>query len=123
MSDHLPGQTLPLALEARHVRKTFRQGPKEVRVLHDVNLELPAGKSLAIVGASGAGKSTLIKVLGGAHLPDGGRIHVQGKDPRISSPVDAQRAGIALFTRSLISCPRCLRERIFFWGRNVPGPG
>ncbi len=78
MSDQLPGLSQVLALEARNVKKTFRQGPKEVRVLHDVNLELPAGKSLAIVGASGAGKSTLLHILGGLDKPDEGEVLIEG---------------------------------------------
>jgi len=78
MSDQLPGLPQVLALEARNVKKTFRQGPKEVRVLHDVNLELPAGKSLAIVGASGAGKSTLLHILGGLDKPDEGEVLIEG---------------------------------------------
>ncbi|MEE8496496.1 MAG: lipoprotein-releasing ABC transporter ATP-binding protein LolD [Xanthomonadales bacterium] len=65
-------------MEARNVKKTFRQGPKEVRVLHDVNLELRAGKSLAIVGASGVGKSTLLHILGGLDQPDEGEVLVEG---------------------------------------------
>lgn len=78
MSDQLPGQSQAFALEARNVKKTFRQGPKEVRVLHDVNLELRAGKSLAIVGASGVGKSTLLHILGGLDQPDEGEVLVEG---------------------------------------------
>ena len=78
MSDPLPRQSQALALEARHVKKTFWQGPKEVRVLHDVSLELRAGKSLAIVGASGAGKSTLLHILGGLDKPDEGEVLVEG---------------------------------------------
>jgi len=78
MSDQLAGQSQALALEARHVKKTFWQGPKEVRVLEDVNLELRAGKSLAIVGASGAGKSTLLHILGGLDKPDEGEVLVEG---------------------------------------------
>ena len=78
MNDQLPGSSQTLALEARNIKKTFRQGPKEVRVLHDVNLQLHAGKSLAIVGASGAGKSTLLHILGGLDKPDEGEVLVEG---------------------------------------------
>ncbi len=78
MSDQLPGPSQVLALEARNVKKTFQQGPKEVRVLHDVSLELRAGSSLAILGASGAGKSTLLHILGGLDKPDEGEVLIEG---------------------------------------------
>ena len=72
-------QSQSLALEARGIQKTFRQGPKDVHVLHDVNLQLEAGRSLAIVGASGAGKSTLLHILGGLDKPDQGEVLVEGQ--------------------------------------------
>ena len=78
MSDQLSGSSQVLALETRNIKKSFWQGPKEVRVLHDVNLELRAGKSLAIVGASGAGKSTLLHILGGLDKPDEGEVLIEG---------------------------------------------
>jgi lipoprotein-releasing system ATP-binding protein len=68
-----------IALEASGIQKTFRQGPKDVHVLHQVNLQLEAGKSLAIVGASGAGKSTLMHILGGLDKPDQGEVRVEGQ--------------------------------------------
>jgi len=74
MSDH--GN---IVLEARGVRKSFHQGPREVQVLKDVNVSLSAGESLAIVGASGAGKSTLLHILGGLDRPEEGEVLVDGQ--------------------------------------------
>jgi lipoprotein-releasing system ATP-binding protein len=67
-----------IVLEARGVRKSFYQGPKEVRVLKDINISLAAGESLAIVGASGTGKSTLLHILGGLDRPDAGEVLIEG---------------------------------------------
>jgi lipoprotein-releasing system ATP-binding protein len=68
------------ALAARGVRKTFHQGPREVRVLEGIDMTLAPGESLAVVGASGAGKSTLLHILGGLDRPDAGEVLVNGDD-------------------------------------------
>jgi lipoprotein-releasing system ATP-binding protein len=78
-------------LEAKGVKKTFRQGPRAVRVLEDASLVLSAGESLAIVGASGAGKSTLLHILGGLDRPDEGRVRVDGEDLWSMKAVDRNR--------------------------------
>jgi ATP-binding cassette subfamily B protein len=49
-------------------------------VLHGVDLELPAGSVVAVVGDNGAGKTTLVKLLTGMYRPDAGRILVDGVD-------------------------------------------
>ncbi len=68
-----------MILETRGVSRGFRQGPKRVQVLSDVSLQVPAGTSMAIVGASGAGKSTLLHILGGLDKPDEGEVLVDGR--------------------------------------------
>ena len=57
-------------------------------VLDDINLELPSGAVVAIVGENGAGKSTLVKLLGKMYEPTRGRILVDGVELARISPVD-----------------------------------
>jgi ATP-binding cassette subfamily B protein len=66
------------AIRFEHVRFAY-PGTSRV-VLDDVNLTLPAGSVVAIVGENGAGKSTLVKLLSKFYLPTGGRIMVDDVD-------------------------------------------
>jgi len=68
-----------MVIRAEGISRGFRQGPKRVQVLQDVSLQVPAGTSMAIVGASGAGKSTLLHILGGLDKPDEGEVFVDNK--------------------------------------------
>ncbi|MEZ4699500.1 MAG: sugar ABC transporter ATP-binding protein [Rhodothermales bacterium] len=67
-----------------------------VHALKGVRLDLRRGEVLAVVGENGAGKSTLIKVLAGVHQPESGEIRIDGVAQRFATPLDAQRAGIAV---------------------------
>ena len=51
-------------------------------ILHDLSFEIPAGKTLAVVGASGAGKSTLARLLYRFYDVSGGRVTIDGQDIR-----------------------------------------
>lgn len=67
-----------------NLTKSFRvQGERRV-VIDNLNLILPTGKSLALLGRNGAGKSTLLKLLAGTMRPESGRVVTDG---RISWPV------------------------------------
>lgn len=57
-------------------------------VLTEVDLFLPAGSRVAIVGDNGAGKTTLVKLLGGFYHPSSGRITVDGSDLAAFEPSD-----------------------------------
>ncbi len=51
-------------------------------VLEDINLDVAAGQTIALVGKTGAGKSTMVKLLSRFHDPTGGRITIDGQDLR-----------------------------------------
>ncbi|MFD3941974.1 sugar ABC transporter ATP-binding protein [Streptomyces sp. NPDC058579] len=72
-----------------------------VRALDGVDLEVASGEVHCLLGQNGAGKSTLIKVLAGAHQPDGGRITWRGEPVQLRSPIAAMRLGIATIYQEL----------------------
>jgi len=78
-------------LQLTSVAKSFGA----VRALKGVSFNLKAGEVHALLGENGAGKSTLIKVITGAHQPDGGAIQIDGKDVGRLSPSTARKLGIA----------------------------
>jgi len=61
-------------------------------ILHDVSFEVPAGKTVAVVGASGAGKSTLARLLYRFYDVTGGRISIDGQDIRQVTQASLRRA-------------------------------
>jgi sulfonate transport system ATP-binding protein len=72
--------TAGCAVRLRGVRKAFgRQS-----VLHGIDLDIPAGQFVAIVGRSGCGKSTLLRLLSGLDQPTGGSVEIDGRAGRDS---------------------------------------
>jgi putative ABC transport system ATP-binding protein len=68
-------------LTVSNLFKTFNPGTvNEVRALRGVNLELPEGAFLVILGGNGSGKSTLLNAVAGSFWLDEGGIHLAGKN-------------------------------------------
>ncbi len=78
-------------LKLSEIRKSFGS----VRALKGVSFELLPGEVHALLGENGAGKSTLIKVITGAHQPDGGRLEIAGEVLSHLSPSKARELGVA----------------------------
>jgi putative ABC transport system ATP-binding protein len=67
-------------IELRGVSKTVESGGRPLTILHPLDLSIPSGRFLAIVGPSGSGKSTLLGLLAGLDAPSTGEILVDGTD-------------------------------------------
>jgi len=61
------------------VEKVFLRGSEEIHVLKDLNLKVPAGEFLALMGPSGSGKSTLLNLIGGLDRPTRGTLSIAGE--------------------------------------------
>ncbi|HKD56326.1 MAG TPA: ABC transporter ATP-binding protein [Hyphomicrobiaceae bacterium] len=84
--------TVGPVLQLQGLKRTFRQGDREIPVLQGASAELYPGQAVALVGPSGAGKSTLLHIAGLLETPDGGRVIINGADcSRLS---DAERTRV-----------------------------
>src|SRR5258705_6066944 len=66
-----------------------------VQALRGVSFDLQPGEVHALLGENGAGKSTLIKIITGAHAPDGGAMEIGGEMLAHLTPSRARALGIA----------------------------
>src|SRR5205814_7335169 len=75
----------------------FRYPGQAADVLAGLDLDIPAGRSLAIVGVNGAGKTTMIKLLCRLYEPDAGQVAVDGVNVADLDPGAWQRRVAAIF--------------------------
>src|SRR5436190_6319212 len=77
-------------VRVKDVEKVFRRGSEEIHVLSGLNLEVPKGEFLALMGPSGSGKSTLLNLIGGLDRASKGTVEIGGE--RIDQMSDRQLA-------------------------------
>jgi putative ABC transport system ATP-binding protein len=68
-----------MVVRVEGVGKMFHRGAEDIHVLNDLNLQVPTGDFLALMGPSGSGKSTLLNLIGGIDHPTAGTITVAGE--------------------------------------------
>ncbi len=89
----------------------FRYPGQERWTLQDIDLHVPPGESLALVGQNGSGKTTLIKLLTGLYQPTAGRVLLDGRDLR-EWPEDALRSRIGVIFQDFNRYQFTLRENV-----------
>ena len=67
-------------IAVQHITKQVADATGTLTILHDINFELRAQESVAIVGASGSGKSTLLSIIAGLDAPSSGQVRLAGTE-------------------------------------------
>ena len=84
--------TSPAAISAQNLQLTLGQGAAAVEILRGIDLTVPAGQTLALLGPSGSGKSSLMAVLTGLERASGGSLSVAGENFAALSEDELARA-------------------------------
>ncbi|HEX3699884.1 MAG TPA: ABC transporter ATP-binding protein [Phenylobacterium sp.] len=114
---------LPPAAPAREIRfdkVSFTYAGGRAPVLRELDLTIPAGSSMALVGLNGAGKTTLVKLLARLYDPSSGAVRVDGIDLREIAPAAWQRRIAAIF-QDFLRYGLPARDNIGFGGLAMAG--
>jgi ABC-type multidrug transport system fused ATPase/permease subunit len=110
-AEGMPGHEIRLRDVTFAYDSSSGSGPSAAPVLRGLDLTIPAGSSLAIVGLNGAGKTTLAKLLCRLYDPQSGAIEVDGVDLR-ELDLDAWRSRVTAVFQDFIRFELPLRENV-----------
>ncbi|MEU4805368.1 ABC transporter ATP-binding protein [Actinosynnema sp. NPDC023587] len=106
-------------LDVRFADVGFAYPGSDARVLHGVDLVVPAGSALGVVGRTGAGKSTVLNLLCGLARPDQGRVLIGGVDAADVDPVSFA-ARVSVLSQRAHLFAATVRENVTFFDDTVP---
>ncbi|GAA4983263.1 ABC transporter ATP-binding protein [Actinopolymorpha pittospori] len=107
------GPSGPVAVRLENLSFTYRGRAQPT--LSGLDLEIPPGQSLAIVGENGVGKTTLIKLLCGLYDPDAGAVRIDGASPQ------QDRSRIGVIFQEFVRYELPLRENVGFGNLSLTG--
>lgn len=115
-------------IEARGLKKSIRNGNRTVEILKGIDLSVPRGQFLAVMGASGSGKSTLLGLLAGLDAPSEGEVLVDGTEisklPEDSlAQVRGKKIGFVFQSYQLIPTLTALENVLLPYELNANGDG
>jgi ABC-type uncharacterized transport system ATPase subunit len=106
---------MTLAVEMKNITVTF----PGVLANDNINFSLKTGEIHGLLGENGAGKSVLMKTLYGMHVPDKGKIFVNGKEAKIDSPSTAIKLGIGMVHQHFMLVPHLTVVENIILGREL----
>jgi ATP-binding cassette subfamily B multidrug efflux pump len=109
-----PDTVLNGEIEFRHLNFSYGETP----VLRDINLKIPAGSSLAIVGPTGSGKSTLANLIPRIYEAPEGKLFVDGR-PIDTYPLAVLRRNIGMVPQETFLFSETIRENLAFGAPNA----
>jgi ATP-binding cassette subfamily B protein len=99
--------------DVRFDHVTFKYPTAKANTLKGIDLHVPAGSSLAVVGATGSGKTTLVHLIGRFYDPTSGTVQVDGHDVR-TVDLDSLRSQIGIVAQDALLFSATIAENIAF---------
>ncbi|HVW79082.1 MAG TPA: ABC transporter ATP-binding protein [Alloacidobacterium sp.] len=115
-------------IEVRGLKKSIRNGNRIVEILKGIDLSVPHGQFVAIMGSSGSGKSTLLGLLAGLDAPTEGEVKIDGTEisrlpeDRLAQ-IRGQKIGFVFQSYQLIPTLTALENVLLPYELNATGDG